>query len=240
MAEGNRDLRLLRLVQRVELIDDEIADRQQDRRDVIAEVKAMGYDGATFRKLIARRKLSPAERAEADAMLEMYEAAVDGSAPAAAMAVSSNLDRAAALLAEQLDGMEDPERAEALRQHILARLDIRAEIAELRRADLAAKKAAGADGFDENQNTRLVRWYEKIAQHGLEAMQLGEKVFGIYRATVDELGGPVRPDGQAPTADEKLAALFGKPAPKAPSAKARAISDAVAMARLNRAPGGGR
>lgn len=234
------DVRLKRIVEGIELIDSEIADLQTERRDRMAEAKAVGYNLATMRQLIARRKLTPAERGEAAALLEMYEAAMDGSAAAVPMASARALDLAAAMLAEQIDGIADPERSEAFVEYVLGRLDIRAEITLLRGQDSALNKAAGAAGFDTNQLTSLVRWYEKCAKHGLEAMQAGEQVFRVYRSTVDEAGGPVRPDGQAPTADEKLAALFGKPAPKAPSAKARAISDAVAMARLNRAPGGGR
>lgn len=242
MAEGNKDQRLQRGIERIELIDAEIAELQESRREELAQLKGQGYHLGTVRAVLLRRKLSPAERAEADALVEIYEAALDGSGPATSVAASAR-DLASALLAEQLAAIEDPERAAAVVEHVLARLDIRAEIAVLRGQDAARGKLAGDEGFDRNQITATVRWYEKCAKHGPEAMKAGEQVFRAYRGTVDEAGGPVRPDGMAPSADEKLNALFGKPAPKAPTAKQKAVSDAVAMARLNRpAPGpwGGR
>jgi len=116
---------------------------------------------------------------------------------------------------------------------VLALLDIRAEIAVLRLQERGRRKLAQDEGFEAKQLALVVRWYEKCAAHGPEAMKAGEQVFRLYRATVDEAGGPVRPEGTPPTADEKLAALFAKPAPKAPTAKQRALSDAVALARLN-------
>ncbi len=236
MAEST-DRRLKQLVERDEMIGAEIAQLQQDRRDHRVEVKAMGYDMATYRKLLARRGLTPAERGVADALLEAYEAALSvsggvGEASAVPLRASA-FEIAAGLLAEQLDGMEDPERAQIVVQTVLDLLDIRAEIAVLRGQEKDRKAAAALQGIAARQIALVVRWYEKCAQHGPEAMQAGEQVFRLYRATVDEAGGPVRPDGAPPTADEKLAALFAAPPPKAPTAKQRAISDAVALARLN-------
>ena len=243
MAEAG-DRRLERLVERRELIDGEIADLQDERRAVTAEVKAVGYDVTTFLKVIARRKLTSAERGVADALLEAYEAALassNGVGEASAVPLrASAADLAAALLAEQMEGMEDPVRAQQVVEHVLALLDIRAEIAVLRSQERDRRGIAASEGYEARQLALVVRWYEKVAKHGPEEMKLGEQVFRLYRATVDEAGGPVRPDGHAPTADEKLAALFAKPAPKAPSAKQRAISDAVAMARITRGDAGGR
>ena len=232
------DERLQRLIERAEMIDSEIADLQAERRDVMAEVKAVGYDGATFRKVLARRLMTPAERGEADALLEAYEAALGGEAAAVPLR-SDRLELAAALLAEQLDGMADPERAQAVTEHVLALLDIRAEIAVLRLQERERRGIAADEGYEAKQLALVVRWYEKVAKHGPEEMKLGEQVFRLYRATVDEAGGPVRPEGHAPTADEKLASLFAKPAPKAPTAKQRAVSDAIAMARLGARPSRG-
>lgn len=235
MAESS-DIRLRRMIEGMELIDSEIADLQTERRERMAEFKAVGYHLGTVRQVLARRKLTPAERGEADALLEAYEAALSvsgGVGEAAAVPLrSSNADLAAALLAEQLDGMADQERAEAVVDHVLTLLDIRAEIAVLRLQERDRRKLAGDEGFEAKQLALVVRWFEKCAQHGPEAMKAGEQVFRLYRATVDEAGGPVRPEGAPPTADEKLAALFAKPAPKPANAKQRAVSDAVAMARF--------
>lgn len=224
------DERLKRLVERVEMIDSEIADLRGERREVLAEVKAVGYDSATFRKLLARRGMSPAERGIADALLETYEAAL-GSESSAIPLRAELLETAAALLAEQMEGMEDPARAGQVVDHVMALLDLRAEIAVLRGQERDRRRLAQGEGFEAKQLALVVRWYEKCTKHGHEAMKAGEQVFGLYRATVDERGGPVRPE-RAPTADAKLAALFAKPAPKAPTAKQRAISDALALAQL--------
>lgn len=230
------DDRLRHLVERVEMIDGEIADLQGARREVMAEAKAVGYDLATFRTVLARRKMTPAERGVADALLEAYEAALGGEAAAVPLRADA-LSLAQDLLAAQIEGIGDPARAAAVVDHVLALLDIRAEIAVLRLQERERRKLADDEGFEAKQIALVVRWYEKCAKHGFEAMKAGEAVFGLYRATVDEAGVPARP-ASAPTADEKLAELFGKPAPKAPTAKSRAVSDALAMARINRRPGG--
>lgn len=242
-AESGGDVRLRRMIEGIELIDSEIADLQGERRDRMAEIKAVGYDLATVRKVILRRKLSPAERGEADALLEAYEAALGGEAAAVPRRASA-LDLAAALLAEQLEGLSDPDQAARLVEHVLSLLDIRGEIAVLRGQEKDRRALAKGEGFEVPQLALVVRWYEKCAKWGPAAMKAGEHVFRAYRASVDEAGGESgrfgRPDGLPPPADEKLAALFGKPAPKAPTAKQRSISDAVAMARINRGAGGGR
>ena len=230
------DIRLQRMIEGIELIDAEIADLASERRDRMAEIKAVGYHLGTVRQVIARRKLSPAERGEADALLEAYEAVLEGAAKAVPLR-ASQADLAAALLAEQLAGIDDPAVAERVTEHVLALLDIRAEIAVLRGQEGDRKKLAKGDGLEVPQLALVVRWFEKCAKHGPDAMKAGEQVFRLYRATVEEAGGPVRSDGLPPTADEKLAALFAKPAPKAPTAKQRAVSDAVALARINRRPG---
>lgn len=226
------DRRLLQLVEAVEMIDEEIADLQAHRREKMAEAKAVGYDLAIFRKVIARRKMTPAERGACDALVEAYEAALGGEAPAVPLRADAR-SLAVDLLAAQLEGLGDPARAELLVEHVLALLDIRAEIAVLRLQERDRRKLASEEDFDRNQLALVVRWYEKCAKHGPDAMKAGEAVFDLYRATVDERGGPVRQQG-APTADEKLAALFGKPAPKAPTQKQKAVSDALAMARASR------
>lgn len=236
MAEST-DQRLRRLIERVEMIDEEMADLAGARREVLAEAKAVGYDLATVRRVLARRKMAPSERGEADALLELYEAALassNGVGEAAAVPLRGDAHALAVdLLAAQIEGIASAEQAEVLVGHVLALLDLRAEIAVLRGQEGDRRKLAKDEGFETKQLALVVRWYEKVAKHGLDAMKAGEAVFGLYRATVDERGGPVRVEG-APTADEKLAELFGKPAPKAPTAKQRAVSDALAMARINR------
>ncbi len=225
------DRRLDGLVRRVEMIDAEVANLQAERREVMAEVKASGYDSATFRKVITRRKMTPAERGTADALLEAYEAALGGEAPAIPL-VADAASLAADLLAAQLEGIADPKQALALVDHVIALLDIRAEIKVLRDQEAARRKVAGEEGFQVKQLSLVVRWYEQCARHGVAAMRGGEEVYRLYRGTVEDAGGPVRPAG-APTADEKLAQLFAAP-PKAPTAKQKQYNGALAYARISR------
>jgi len=231
MSESS-DRRLKGIIDRLCMIRDEQKNLRDEKGEVLAEAKAVGYDLATIRKVMARIDLSPAERGEADSLLETYEAALGGFAATVPLRASA-ADLAAALLAEQLEGIEDPAHAAALVEHVLALLDIRAEIAVLRLQERERKKLADGEGFEPKQIALVVRWYEKCVKWGADAMKAGEQVFRLYRATVDESGGAVRPQGEAPTADAKLAELFGKPAPKAPTRKQKAVSDAIALARLN-------
>lgn len=202
------DNRLLQIVEAIERLIEERKGITQDIRDRYAEAKAVGYDASMVRKLIERRAMNPADRAEADQMLEVYEAAI-GMEPAEAERAIAELRPDAAeiavnLLAEQVVGLEDPEQAKALIDHVIFLIDLRAEIALLRQQERQRKALAKAEGFDPKQVSVTVRWFEKCAKHGAEAMKLGEATFHLYRATVDGAGsasGPV-------SADPKLDTMF--------------------------------
>jgi uncharacterized protein (UPF0335 family) len=63
-------------VERHERLEDEkkaIADAQ---KEVMAEAKGRGYDVKVLRSVIALRKLSPDDRDEAEAILDMYKTAL--------------------------------------------------------------------------------------------------------------------------------------------------------------------
>lgn len=188
MAEPTDD-RLRLLVERIERISAEIAELQQDRKDIYAEAKAFGYCTATLRQVVARRALAPAERAAADMLVETYEAALGGIGPDPAVDPDEAArEMAIAILSEQIEGISDPAQAALLADHVTVLLDIRAEIAELRRMEAARKALAANEGFDKPALTRVVRWIEKCAKHGVEAMRAGEAVFQMYRGTVEHRG----------------------------------------------------
>jgi uncharacterized protein (UPF0335 family) len=63
-------------VERIERINEELADIQADRKDVFAEAKANGFDLVALRAVIRRRKLEPHIRQEQDAILDTYEIAL--------------------------------------------------------------------------------------------------------------------------------------------------------------------
>lgn len=77
MANGpisSEDLRLG--IERIERIEEEIKDRQDDRKDVYAEYKAKGFCTKTMKRIVALRKLKPDDRREMEAMLGLYKAAL--------------------------------------------------------------------------------------------------------------------------------------------------------------------
>lgn len=199
------DDRLRLLVERIERINEEIAGLQQDRQDVYAEAKAVGYDPRIIRMVVARRAVKPDDRAEADALVEAYENALVGDGPDPAVDPdTASRELAIAILADQVEGISEPDRAAQLVDHVRVVLDIRAEIAGLREMEKGRKAVAEADGFDKSALTRVVRWIEQVIKRGPDAMRAGEAVFQLYRGTVESRGlGAAQPV----TGDPKLKAL---------------------------------
>jgi len=225
------DNRLRLLIERIERLMEERDGITGDIREVYAEAKAVGYDTKVIRKLIGRRAMAPDDRREADMVLETYEAALDMDGDAADAALARFRPDAAAIaltmLTEQVAGMDDPYLAAKLVDHVLTILDLRAEIKLLREQESARKALAKAEGFDAPQIAVTVRWFEKCAKHGEDAMRAAEGTFHLYRSTV---AGAQRERGPL-TEDAKLGALF---APQAPT-KPRKISSTVARLRENAA-----
>jgi uncharacterized protein (UPF0335 family) len=214
------DDRLRLYVERIERLNDEIAGLLGDRKDVYAEAKAVGYDPRTLRAAIKRRAVAPEARAEADALLEVYEAALAGM-PSSSEALGHKdvpdaredlRELALALLAEQIAGVGDPAQAAALAEHVAVILDIRAERRELLAAETARRALAAGEGFDKGALTRVVQWIEKCAKHGADAMRAGEAVFQMYRGSIEGRGVA---DSVQVSGDPKLQKLAGK----RPSAK---------------------
>jgi len=76
MAAGNRDTRLLLLIERIERLEEERKGIADDIKDVYAEAKAVGYDTKIMRQVIRLRKMKPDDRAEMETVLETYKAAL--------------------------------------------------------------------------------------------------------------------------------------------------------------------
>ncbi len=64
------------LVERVERLEDEKKGIGEDIKDVYLEAKATGFDPKIMRKLVAMRKKNPNDRAEEEAILATYAAAL--------------------------------------------------------------------------------------------------------------------------------------------------------------------
>lgn len=74
-AEATDDqLRLY--VERIESIEEEIKGASDDRRDVYAELKSQGYDPKIVKMIVKDRSMSPHDRKERDAILDVYRCAL--------------------------------------------------------------------------------------------------------------------------------------------------------------------
>lgn len=77
MHGGNARGALFNYVERMERLNEEKAGIAEDLKEVAGEAKAEGFDVGMIRKVIQRRKVDRASRDEADALLEVYEEAVE-------------------------------------------------------------------------------------------------------------------------------------------------------------------
>lgn len=75
--QANAD-ELRAIIERIERLEAEKQDAVDAQKDVYAEAKGNGYDTKIIRKVVARRKRDRADLAEEAAILELYEAALEG------------------------------------------------------------------------------------------------------------------------------------------------------------------
>ena len=69
-------LRLRSIVDRVERLNEERAALGSDIKDIFTEAKSAGFDVKALRALIRERKEDPEERAEREALVEVYKRAL--------------------------------------------------------------------------------------------------------------------------------------------------------------------
>lgn len=77
MSEGtvsNEQLRLL--MERIERLEEEKKGVADDIRDVFSEAKSQGYDTKIMRQILKLRKMEPHDRAEMEALLDVYKSAL--------------------------------------------------------------------------------------------------------------------------------------------------------------------
>ncbi len=99
------------IVERIERLDDEIGDLNGDKKEVYAEAKGNGYDVHVIRKIIAIRKRDPNERAEEEAIMDLYLQAVGESRD---VVMPSGTKPATRAPAPKRQGVPQGERAEVL------------------------------------------------------------------------------------------------------------------------------
>jgi uncharacterized protein (UPF0335 family) len=63
-------------VQRIERLEEEKASIGADLKEVYAEAKSMGFDTKVLRKVISLRKMDSNDRAEQEALLDLYLGAI--------------------------------------------------------------------------------------------------------------------------------------------------------------------
>lgn len=77
MSEGTIAADQLRLfIERIERLEEEKKGIADDIKDVYAEMKGTGFDTKAVRTIIRLRKQEEAERQEAEAILDLYKAAL--------------------------------------------------------------------------------------------------------------------------------------------------------------------
>lgn len=64
-------------ISRIERLEEDKANVMEDMKEVYAEAKSMGFDTKVLRKVISLRKVDRRERQETEALLELYEQAVE-------------------------------------------------------------------------------------------------------------------------------------------------------------------
>ncbi len=75
MGGAARD-HLVSFIQRIERLEEDKAAVMTDIKEVYAEAKAMGFDSKILRKVVSLRKKDHHERAEEEALLELYLSAL--------------------------------------------------------------------------------------------------------------------------------------------------------------------
>jgi len=63
-------------IERVERVNEDIEALSDDRKEIFAEARAMGFDCKAIRTLIRLRKKDEAERQEEEAILDLYKSAL--------------------------------------------------------------------------------------------------------------------------------------------------------------------
>jgi len=75
--EGVDATQLNSFLERIERLDEEMANIRKDINEIYAEAKEMGYDPKIMRTVLRLKKMDESDREELDLMTETYRTAVD-------------------------------------------------------------------------------------------------------------------------------------------------------------------
>lgn len=67
---------LRQYIERIERVEEEIDGAKGDRKDIYAELKAVGYDVKAVRKIVRIRKMDPTQRQIEEAVEDTYRTAL--------------------------------------------------------------------------------------------------------------------------------------------------------------------
>ena len=76
LGQATRE-KLKQFIARIERLEAEKAELAADIREVYGEAKSFGFDTKVVRKVVTLRKVEASERAEQEALLEMYMEVVE-------------------------------------------------------------------------------------------------------------------------------------------------------------------
>lgn len=76
IGDNSNDPRLKAFIERIERLNEEKAELSADITEVFKEAKSAGYDAKVMREVIKLRKMKPNDRAEREALLDNYKAAI--------------------------------------------------------------------------------------------------------------------------------------------------------------------
>jgi len=78
MTERANGEELRQFIERIERLNAEKQEAADHAKEVYAQAKGHGYDTKAMRKIVARRKRDRDDLAEEEAIIEMYETALEG------------------------------------------------------------------------------------------------------------------------------------------------------------------
>lgn len=140
------------IVQRVERLEDEIADLNADKSEIYKEARANGFDVKVIKKVVSKRKIDEHEREEQDNVFDLYWNAVHGLNLVHAHARENieQFDANPRLIKQVVDGMQ----TEAGRAALIAAVDIMIDREE-------AEELEASDGFPSVSSSLTTREAEE-------------------------------------------------------------------------------
>ncbi|MCR6734462.1 MAG: DUF2312 domain-containing protein [Afipia sp.] len=72
VALSNSDGQLQAIIERIEFVNNEIKEKQEDRKEIYLEAKSSGLDVAAIRAVVRMRAEDPQKREERETQIDIY------------------------------------------------------------------------------------------------------------------------------------------------------------------------